>query len=130
MSLDSHWVRSHFPSVHSNETVFFDNPGGTQVTQSVIDAVSNYYLTANANHGGAFPTSERSDEIVHQARLAFADFLNASRPEEIAFGPNMTTLTFLRRGRRNHRHASRPRCKRRAVGRAGRARRPNQARRH
>lgn len=95
MSLDPQWVRPHFPSVHSNDTVFLDNPGGTQVTQSVIDATTNYYLTANANHGGAFPTSERSDEILHQARISFADFLNAARPEEIAFGPNMTTLTFL-----------------------------------
>lgn len=95
MSLDPQWVRSHFPSVLNSETVFLDNPGGTQVTQSVIDAVIGYYLTANANHGGAFPTSERSDAILHQARIAFADFLNAARPEEIAFGPNMTTLTFL-----------------------------------
>lgn len=95
MSLDPQWVRTHFPSVQSSETLFLDNPGGTQVTQSVIDAITNYYLTANANHGGAFATSERSDEIIHQARVAFVDFLNAARPEEIAFGPNMTTLTFL-----------------------------------
>lgn len=95
MTLDPQWVRPHFPSVHSSETLFLDNPGGTQVTQSVIDAVTNYYLTANANSGGSFPTSERSDEIVQQARRALADFLNAARPEEIAFGPNMTTLTFL-----------------------------------
>lgn len=95
MSLDPQWVRPHFPSVQSSETLFLDNPGGTQVTQSVMDAMTNYYLTANANHGGNFPTSERSDEIVHQSRIAFADFLNAARPEEIAFGPNMTTLTFL-----------------------------------
>lgn len=95
MALDPQWVRSHFPSVQSSDTVFLDNPGGTQVTQSVIDAITNYYLTANANHGGVFPTSERSDAIVHQARESFADFLNAARPEEIAFGPNMTTLTFL-----------------------------------
>lgn len=95
MSLDPKWVRPHFPAVQTSATLFFDNPGGTQVTQSVMDAIAHYYLTANANHGGAFPTSERSDEIVHQARLAFADFLNASSPDEIAFGPNMTTLTFL-----------------------------------
>ncbi len=94
MSLDPQWVRSHFPSVVPSETIFLDNPGGTQVTQSVIDAVAEYFLTANANHGGVFPTSERSDEMIHHARLAFADFLNAARPEEIVFGPNMTTLTF------------------------------------
>ncbi|MBI4672399.1 MAG: cysteine desulfurase-like protein, partial [Chloroflexi bacterium] len=95
MFLDPQWVRSHFPSVQNSNTIFFDNPGGAQVTQSVMDALHDYYLTANANHGGAFPTSERSDEFIRQARLAFADFLNAPSPDEIVFGPNMTTLTFI-----------------------------------
>lgn len=95
MSLDSQWIRSHFPSVQNSDTIFLDNPGGTQVTQSVLDAVREYYLTANANHGGLFPTSARSDEFIRQAREAFADFLNAPSPDEIVFGPNMTTLTFI-----------------------------------
>lgn len=94
MSLDSKWIRSHFPSVQNSETIFFDNPGGTQVTQSVIDAFREYFLTANANHGGVFPTSERNDELLHQARVAFADFFNAPTADQIVFGPNMTTLTF------------------------------------
>ncbi len=93
MSLDPQWVRPHFPSLASG-TLFFDNPGGTQVTQSVIDAVTQYYLTANANHGGAFPTSARSDAWVHRARETFADLINAPSADEIVFGPNMTTLTF------------------------------------
>ncbi|RIK14483.1 MAG: cysteine desulfurase-like protein, partial [Chloroflexi bacterium] len=67
---------------------------GTQVTQAVIDAFREYLETANANHGGLFPTSERSDAMVQQARRAFADFLNAPLENEIVFGPNMTTLTF------------------------------------
>lgn len=94
MSLDSQWIRSHFPSVQNSDTVFLDNPGGTQVTQAVIDAFREYLETANANHGGLFPTSERSDAMVQQARRAFADFLNAPLENEIVFGPNMTTLTF------------------------------------
>ncbi len=94
MNLDLQWVRAHFPSLQSG-TIFFDNPGGTQVTQSVIDAMTNYYLTANANQGGAFPTSRRNDELLHTSRVAFADFLNARSPDEIIFGPNMTTLTFM-----------------------------------
>jgi len=94
VSLDAQWVRAHFPSVQNSDTIFFDNPGGTQVAQSVMDAVREYYLTANANHGGMFPTSHRSDKFIHRAREAFADFLNAPSPDEIVFGPNMTTLTF------------------------------------
>ncbi len=93
MSLDINYVRSNFPSLASG-TIFLDNPGGTQVTQSVIDAVRDYYLTANANHGGSFATSRRSDEIVHAARQTLADFLNARSPDEIVFGNNMTSLTF------------------------------------
>jgi cysteine desulfurase family protein (TIGR01976 family) len=86
-------IRTHFPSLQSG-AVFFDNPGGTQVCQEVIDAVSNYYKTANANTHGAFATSQRSDAIIAQARDAFSDFLNAHSSNEIIFGPNMTTLTF------------------------------------
>ncbi len=86
-------LRKQFPSLQG-ETVFFDNPGGTQVPQLVIDRVAAYYRESNANHGGAFGTSMASDAIIDEARLAAADFLNASRPEEIVFGPNMTSLTL------------------------------------
>ena len=86
-------IRSHFPSLQSGAT-FFDNPGGTQVPQSVIDAVSDYYKTSNSNTHGAFATSQRTDAVITEARHAFADFLNARSPDEIVFGPNMTTLTF------------------------------------
>ena len=93
MNYDITEIRSHFPSLQSG-AIFFDNPGGTQVCQEVIDAVSDYYRTANANTHGAFATSQRSDAIIARARDAFADFLNAHSPNEIVFGPNMTTLTF------------------------------------
>jgi cysteine desulfurase family protein (TIGR01976 family) len=86
-------IRSHFPSLESG-AIFFDNPGGTQAPQEVIDAVSGYYKTSNANTHGAFATSQRTNAILTEARAAFADFLNARSPSEIVFGPNMTTLTF------------------------------------
>ena len=72
---------------------FFDGPGGTQVPESVIAAVVRYYRESNANHGGAFPTSERSDTIVEDAHAALADVLGVDTGE-ITLGPNMTTLTF------------------------------------
>ena len=93
MNYDIAEIRTHFPSLQSG-AIFFDNPGGTQVCREVIDAVVNYYQTANANTHGAFATSQRSDALIAQARDAFADFLNARSPNEIVFGPNMTTLTF------------------------------------
>lgn len=100
MPLNPTAIRARFPALNrpvdddGSLPVFFDNPAGTQVPQRVINAVTDYYLTMNANHGGAFATSQRSDAMVYEARLAAANFLNASRPEEIVFGPNMTTLNF------------------------------------
>ena len=80
--------------VDGQPAVFLDNPGGTQVPQPVIDAIGDYLAHSNANHGGAFATSQRSDAILDDAHQAVADMLNAASPQEIVFGPNMTTLTF------------------------------------
>src|SRR4029078_3262215 len=74
--------------------VFLDGPGGTQVPQRVIDAVTAYYRHTNANSGGAFTTSLESDAMTEEAHSAVADFLGAASPEEIKFGYNMSTLTL------------------------------------
>ena len=91
--LDVEKVRSRFPALASG-AVFLDNPGGTQVADGVARAMKRWLHGTNANHGGAFPTSRASDAIVAEARRTVADFLGAARPEEVVFGPNMTTLTF------------------------------------
>jgi cysteine desulfurase family protein (TIGR01976 family) len=95
--LDIEWVRQQFPALHQTvngqPAVFFDAPGGTQVPQQVIDAISEYLSKWNANLGGAFLTSQRTDLIVEQAHQAMADFFNCA-PDEVVFGANMTTLTF------------------------------------
>ncbi len=95
---DTEWVRAQFPALSQTQNgqpvVFLDNPGGTQVPQPVIDAMARYLVHSNANHGGAFATSERSDAILHEAHAAMAEMLNAASPDEIVFGPNMTTLTL------------------------------------
>lgn len=96
--LDPSLIRPHFPALNQTQdgqpVVFFDNPGGTQCPQRVIDAVANYMMNDNANHGGAFATSQRSDEMLHDAHQAMADMLGAASADEIVFGANMTTLTF------------------------------------
>jgi cysteine desulfurase family protein (TIGR01976 family) len=74
--------------------MFLDGPGGTQVHGSVIEAMSRYFIEANSNVHGGFLYSDRTDETVLDARQAMADFVNAPAPNEIVFGPNMTTLTF------------------------------------
>jgi len=90
-------IRAHFPAlerIHNGLPVaYFDGPGGTQVPREVVDAVSDYLLNHNANTGWAYPTSIESDEMIENARVAFADLFNASS-KEIAFGQNMTSLTF------------------------------------
>ena len=91
-------IRARFPaltqSVGDQPVVFLDNPGGTQVPRAVVDAMAEYLIHSNANHGGAFATSQRSDAILHEAHVAMADMLNAASADEIVFGPNMTTLTL------------------------------------
>ncbi len=93
MALNLETIRKQFPSLN-RPAIFFDNPGGTQISQQSIDRINKYLLECNANHDGAFETSKKSDEILHEAHIAMADFLNAARPEEIIFGNNMTTLTL------------------------------------
>jgi cysteine desulfurase family protein (TIGR01976 family) len=91
--LDVDAVRARFPALASG-LAYFDGPGGSQVPESVIEAMASCLREANANLGGAFPTSVRATDIVDRARVAAARF-TGSEPGEIAFGPNMTTLNFL-----------------------------------
>lgn len=98
IDLDLQSVRGQFPAlalkVDGRPVVYLDNPAGTQVPQRVIDRTGEYWRTMNANRGGGFATSERTDAMLAEVRGAAAAFLNAESPDEIVFGPNMTTLTF------------------------------------
>jgi cysteine desulfurase family protein (TIGR01976 family) len=91
-------LRARFPSLaqtgpDGQPFAYFDGPAGTQVPAAVAEATAEYYRRANANTHGAFETSRRSQAVVDAARTAMADLL-VGAPEEICFGPNMTTLTF------------------------------------
>ena len=91
-ALDVAAVRRRFPSL-GNGLVFFDGPGGTQVPETVIEAIGGYLRTANANLGGEFETSRESDALVEGAHSVAGDFLGCTA-EETIFGANMTTLNF------------------------------------
>jgi cysteine desulfurase family protein (TIGR01976 family) len=95
--LDVQGIRSHFPALarvyEGRPVAYFDGPGGTQVSRAVVDAMSDYLLHHNANTHWRYPSSVETDAALAAARLALADFLNADA-SEIAFGQNMTTLTF------------------------------------
>ena len=90
-------IRAHFPALlrrhNGDEVAYFDGPGGTQVPRAVAEAMADYLYHHNANTHWAYPTSAETDAAIENARVACADFLNAA-PDEIAFGANMTTLTF------------------------------------
>ncbi len=90
-------IRARFPALtrryEEHPVAYFDGPGGTQVPGQVVERMADYLLHHNANTHWHFPTSLETDEALHGARQALADFVGAS-PAEIAFGNNMTTLTF------------------------------------
>jgi len=90
--LDVEAARARFSAL-SRPTVFFDGPAGTQVPDEVIEAIAGYLREANANVGGFFETSRRTGAVLDEARSAAASFLGAE-PEEVVFGPNMTSLNF------------------------------------
>jgi cysteine desulfurase family protein (TIGR01976 family) len=92
MSFELDTIRARFPALASG-VAYLDGPGGTQCPQSVIDAIAGHLRDSNANLGGAFAASRRSDELVAQARATAADFLGCGAQETI-FGANMTTLNF------------------------------------
>jgi cysteine desulfurase family protein (TIGR01976 family) len=92
-------IRSRFPSLRrpgpdGQPVAWLDGPAGTQVVDTCLRAINDYFLTSNANHGGAFAASLETDELVHDVRVATADLLGATDADEVSFGPNMTTITF------------------------------------
>ena len=96
--LDVAALRDHFPALARADdgvpVAYLDGPGGTQVTRECIAAMTAYLERSNANHGGAFTASVETDALLDEVHAAGADFLGAHDPDEIAFGPNMTTLTL------------------------------------
>src|SRR5580658_9275065 len=98
MPFDIGTVRGQFPSLDTRDEgrprIYLDNPAGTQVPRQVIARVTEYFLRANSNCGGSFATARISDEMIEATRRAMADFVGAASPDEIVFGPNMTSLTF------------------------------------
>lgn len=90
-------IRDQFPAMartHNGHPVaYLDGPGGTQVPSYVVNRVSDYLLNHNANTHWKYPTSAETDDLILRARTTLAAFVNGA-PEEIAFGANMTTLTF------------------------------------
>lgn len=91
-------VRAQFPALQIQDKnqvfpIYFDGPGGTQMAQACIDRMIEYISTGMANLHGTFSTSEKTDRLLEEAKSAVGDLLNC-KPEEVAFGQNMTSLAF------------------------------------
>ncbi len=97
-TFDVDWCRRQFPAlerqVGGQPAVYFDGPAGSQVPERVIEAMVDYLVWMNANHGGVFATSRESDAMLEDAHRGLAGFLGTGDPETVVFGPNMTSLTF------------------------------------
>src|SRR5262245_48530314 len=91
-------VRACFPAlrrrVDDRPVAWLDGPAGTQVPEACIDAMRDYLVTSSSNTHGAFAASAETDALVTATRAGMADLLGTTNPDEIAFGPNMTTITF------------------------------------
>jgi len=89
-------LRTQFPALkHAGSCIFFDNAAGAQVPQMVLDAVNFHLIDHNVQRGGRYPQSIAVDATITRARASVAAFVNARRPEEIAFGMNATSFIRL-----------------------------------
>lgn len=88
---DTGFLRSHFPAL-SDDWVYFDNAGGTQVTQYVLDRITNYLSHSNVQLGASYDVSRLAGERVYEARMTWASIINAATPDEVIFGPSTTQL--------------------------------------
>ena len=94
--MDTTWdiegIRSQYPALKDG-TAYLDGAGGTQVPESVMEAISEAYRRGLSNVHGSFASSRRSDLLIAAAREAVADLVGG-QPGGVILGPNMTTLTY------------------------------------
>jgi cysteine desulfurase family protein (TIGR01976 family) len=91
MIFDSDYVRSQFPALNG-DWIFFDNAGGSQTLQRVVDRIGEFLLSSNVQLGASYAVSVAAGERLLQARRRLAQLINAARPEEIVMGPTTTQL--------------------------------------
>lgn len=94
MTLPIGWVRSQFPALSDDPTgwAFLDNAGGSQVLGTVIDRIREYLITSNVQTGASYALSALAGERLYHAQAQMAEFINATQPEEIVFGPSSTVM--------------------------------------
>ncbi len=91
MALDIEFVRKQFPGLATDWTLM-DNAGGSQILKGVVDKITQYYYSNNVQTGGSYELSLKAASSLAEGRENIATLFNASRPEEIVFGPSTTVL--------------------------------------
>lgn len=98
MSFTPNLVRAQFSALNQTHNdlpvLFLDGPGGSQVPQSVLDAMTAYLGFFNSNLGGHYFSSRNTTDLMKQAREHAQALVNAESSDNIVFGANMTSLTF------------------------------------
>ncbi|CAI1777298.1 Probable cysteine desulfurase [Serratia liquefaciens] len=98
MTFTPELARAQFSALtqHYNDqpVIFFDGPGGSQVSRGVLEKMTDYLGKYNANLGGHYFSSHVTGEVMNNARESVRALLNAPTPDNIIFGMNMTSLTF------------------------------------
>ena len=84
-------IRKDFSILNNQNIAYLDSGATTQKPKQVIEAIDNYYDSANANpHRGAYKLSIKATEVYDEARQKVSNFINANSPEEIVFTRNAT----------------------------------------
>ncbi|MCG9682563.1 cysteine desulfurase-like protein [Vibrio sp. Isolate23] len=98
MNFTPNLVRAQFRALQQSHNdlpvMFLDGPGGSQVPNSVLEAMTAYLGFFNSNLGGHYFSSAHTTDLMKQARESAQALLNAESSDNIVFGANMTSLTF------------------------------------
>jgi len=97
LSWDDSEARAAFPALAITDggvpRIYMDAPGGTQVAGRVLERMREAMVDHCANDGGSFRTSRLTEQGMHAAHAAAAEFLGAGA-DEVLFGLNTTSLLF------------------------------------
>lgn len=84
-------IKKDFPLLRDNNITYLDSGATTQKPEYVLNSISNFYETSNANpHRGAYALSIKATEVYEQTREKIAKFIGAKHSEEIIFSKNAT----------------------------------------
>ena len=89
--MDIKYIRDKFPALNGGYT-FMDNAGGSQILESAIKKIQDYYLHYNVQLGASYEVSANAGKALSNSTEKVAEYLNVSDPKEVIIGPSSTML--------------------------------------